>query len=137
YRSANPSIGSARLDGFVDRKRLSRPGTRRGPGFRGCRPKRIARWQAERQQRDRAQIHTAGRDVGLTNSRLMATQADRQPGIGETYISTGSVYLCAVALLPLGLPASDPFWAAAAEPWTAARAWSGKPFPIDKAIEPR
>jgi hypothetical protein len=57
-----------------------------------------------------------------------------QPGIGEPYISTGSLYLCAVALLPLGLPASDPFWTAAPEPWTSARAWSGQPFPIDHAL---
>ena len=57
-----------------------------------------------------------------------------QPGVGESYISTGSLYLCAVALLPLGLPASDPFWSASAEPWTAARAWSGRPFQIDKAL---
>jgi hypothetical protein len=57
-----------------------------------------------------------------------------QPGAGEAYISTGSLYLCAVGLLPLGLPASDPFWAAPAEPWTSVRAWSGQPFPIDKAI---
>jgi hypothetical protein len=57
-----------------------------------------------------------------------------QPGIGERYISTGSLYLCAVGLLPLGLPASDPFWAAPAEPWTQQRAWSGQPFPIDKAL---
>ena len=56
-----------------------------------------------------------------------------QPGIGETYISTGSVYLCAVGLLPLGLPENDPFWAAPAEPWTQKRAWSGEAFPIDKA----
>jgi hypothetical protein len=57
-----------------------------------------------------------------------------QPGVGETYISTGSLYLCAVGLLPLGLPPSDPFWSAPAEPWTSARAWSGQPFPIDKAL---
>jgi hypothetical protein len=57
-----------------------------------------------------------------------------QPGIAERYISTGSVYLCAVALLPLGLAPSDPFWASAAEPWTSARAWNGQPFPIDKAL---
>jgi hypothetical protein len=56
-----------------------------------------------------------------------------QPGIGESYISTGSVYLCAVGLLPLGLPEDDPFWAAPAEPWTQKRAWSGAVFPIDKA----
>jgi hypothetical protein len=57
-----------------------------------------------------------------------------QPGVGETYISTGSLYLCAVALLPLGLPASDPFWASASQPWTTAKAWSGQPFPIDHAL---
>jgi hypothetical protein len=57
-----------------------------------------------------------------------------QPGIGETYISTGSLYLCAVGLLPLGLPATDEFWSAAARPWTSAKAWSGQPFPIDHAL---
>jgi hypothetical protein len=57
-----------------------------------------------------------------------------QPGVGETYISTGSLYLCATGLLPLGLPASDPFWADPAQPWTSVLAWSGKPFPIDRAI---
>ncbi len=57
-----------------------------------------------------------------------------QPGVGERYISTGSLYLCAAALLPLGLPADDPFWTAPAEPWTAQRAWSGGTFPIDRAI---
>ena len=56
-----------------------------------------------------------------------------QPGIGETYISTGSVYLCAVGLLPLGLPESDPFWSAPEAPWTQKRAWSGEAFPIDHA----
>ena len=57
-----------------------------------------------------------------------------QPGVGERYISTGSLYLCAAALLPLGLPADDLFWTAPAEPWTGQRAWSGKPFPIDRAL---
>ena len=60
--------------------------------------------------------------------------AGHQPGIGERYISTGSLYLCAMALLPLGLPASDPFWADAPEAWTAKRAWAGLDFPIDHAI---
>jgi hypothetical protein len=57
-----------------------------------------------------------------------------QPAVGERYISTGSVYLCAVALLPLGLPPEDPFWSAPAVPWTSQRAFSGQPFPIDKAL---
>ena len=59
-----------------------------------------------------------------------------QPGIGEPYISTGSLYLSAVAFLPLGLPASDPFWASPSQPWTSVKAWSGRPFPIDHALSP-
>jgi hypothetical protein len=57
-----------------------------------------------------------------------------QAGIGERYISTGSLYLCSFGLLPLGLPATDPFWALPAEAWTAKKAWTGQPFPIDKAL---
>jgi hypothetical protein len=57
-----------------------------------------------------------------------------QPGVGETYISTGSLYLCSVAFLPLGLPASDPFWSDAAVPFTQQRAWNGQAFPIDHAL---
>jgi hypothetical protein len=57
-----------------------------------------------------------------------------QPGVGETYISTGSLYLCSVALLPLGLEPSDPFWSAPAQPWTSVRAWSGQAFQIDHAL---
>jgi hypothetical protein len=60
--------------------------------------------------------------------------AGHQPGIGERYISTGSVYLCAFAFLPLGLPPADPFWADPSVDWTAKRAWAGKAFPIDRAI---
>jgi hypothetical protein len=54
-----------------------------------------------------------------------------QPGIGESYISTGSLYLCSVALLPLGLPPTDDFWTGAPQSWTSVKAWSGQPFPID------
>ena len=57
-----------------------------------------------------------------------------QPAVGETYISTGSLYLCSVGLLPLGLPAGDEFWSAPPQPWTSVRAWGGQAFPIDHAI---
>ena len=57
-----------------------------------------------------------------------------QPGLGERYISTGSLYLCAVALLPLGLPAADLFWSGLDVPWTARRVWNGEAAPIDHAI---
>ncbi|GAB2711599.1 DUF2264 domain-containing protein [Arthrobacter bambusae] len=50
-----------------------------------------------------------------------------QPGIGEAYISTGSLYLCATVFLPLGLPPEHPFWQGETD-WTAKRAWAGEPF---------
>jgi len=59
-----------------------------------------------------------------------------QPAVGESYISTGSLYLCSAAFLPLGLPATDPFWSGAPVPFTQQRAWSGQPFPIDHALTP-
>lgn len=57
-----------------------------------------------------------------------------QPGIGEPYIATGSLYLCSAAFLPLGLPSSDPFWCDPPMEWTSKRAWSGKEIPIDFAL---
>lgn len=54
---------------------------------------------------------------------------------GETYISTGSLYLCSAGLLPLGLPPSDAFWSAPAEPWTSQKLWSGESLPADHAIK--
>jgi len=57
-----------------------------------------------------------------------------QPHLGESYISTGSLYLCSTALLPLGLPPSHPFWAAPAEEWTSRRLWGGDDAPADHAI---
>lgn len=51
--------------------------------------------------------------------------AGAQPGLGENYISTGSLYLCATAFLPLGLPATDPFWTGPATATTWQQAWSG------------
>lgn len=57
-----------------------------------------------------------------------------QPGLGETYISTGSLYLCSAAFLPLGLPASDPFWSAPAAKTTWQKVWSGEDLPADHAI---
>ena len=68
------------------------------------------------------------------NGWLQIGFCGHQPGVGETYISTGSLYLCSVGLLPLGLPATDEFWSAPPQPWTAVKAWSGQPFPIDHAL---
>ena len=58
-----------------------------------------------------------------------------QPGVGERYISTGSLYLCAAGLLPLGLPAERSLLVGTRRALDAPkRAWSGQPFPIDKAL---
>jgi hypothetical protein len=61
--------------------------------------------------------------------------AGHQPGLGETYISTGSTYLCSVALLPLGLPADDAFWSTPPVKTTWEKAWAGENLPADKAIK--
>ena len=60
--------------------------------------------------------------------------AGQQPRIGEAYITTGSLYLCAVGLLPLGLPASDEFWTAPSADWTAKKIWSGEDIAADHAV---
>jgi hypothetical protein len=60
--------------------------------------------------------------------------AGHQPRLGEEYVSTGSLYIAANALLPLGLPASHPFWSAPPAPWTAQRLWSGADLPKDAAL---
>ena len=57
-----------------------------------------------------------------------------QPALGETYISTGSLYLCCAGLLPLGLPAADEFWSAPPAPWTAQKLWAGTDLPADHAM---
>jgi hypothetical protein len=59
--------------------------------------------------------------------------AGHQPGLGETYISTGSLYLCSAAWLPLGLPSADPFWSQPPQPWTSQIIWSGKNLQADHA----
>ena len=61
--------------------------------------------------------------------------AGHQPNIGEGYISTGSLYLCSAAWLPLGLPPTDEFWSGPPQPWTAKKAWSGVDIPTDHAID--
>jgi hypothetical protein len=61
--------------------------------------------------------------------------AGSQPTLAESYISPGSVYLASFALLPLGLPAEDPFWSAPAADWTSKQVFGGQGAPpIDKAI---
>lgn len=69
------------------------------------------------------------------NGWLQIGLCGHQPEIGETYISTGSLYLSSVAFLPLGLPVLDPFWSAPAADWTAKKIWSGQDVKTDHAIK--
>ncbi len=57
-----------------------------------------------------------------------------QPGIGEGYISTGSLYLCSEAFIMLGLPEADPFWQGKDLPWTQRKIWGGEDVPTDHAL---
>lgn len=57
-----------------------------------------------------------------------------QPELGESYISTGSLYLCTQVFLILGLSPKDTFWQAPNQDWTARKIWSGKSIPIDHAL---
>jgi hypothetical protein len=71
------------------------------------------------------------------NGWLTIGLAGHQPGIGERYISTGSLYLCAVAFLPLGLAADHAFWTGPDIPTTAMRAsadWHIASYPIRCAL---
>jgi len=54
-----------------------------------------------------------------------------QPNTADWYTNNGSLYMTTLAFMPLGLPATDSFWTAAAEPWTQVKAWGGKDFPKD------
>jgi hypothetical protein len=57
-----------------------------------------------------------------------------QPSIGETYISTGSLYLCTTGMVALGLPALHDFWTAPASDWTARKVWKGVDVKNDHAL---
>ena len=59
----------------------------------------------------------------------------RQPGVTDSYTNNGSLYLTSLVFLPLGLPADDPFWTSAPQPWTQQKAWSGEEFPKDHAYK--
>jgi hypothetical protein len=69
------------------------------------------------------------------NGWLTIGLSGHQPELGEGYISTGSLYLCATVFLPLGLPPEDSFWLGEEAAWTSKQIWSGGPGTIDKAYK--
>jgi hypothetical protein len=68
---------------------------------------------------------------GWLNIGLYGWQND----IADVYNTTGSLYLCSVILLPLGLPHTDAFWTSPNQMWTAKKAWSGAEVPNDHAVD--
>jgi len=58
-----------------------------------------------------------------------------QPGLADFYITTGSLYLCTDVFLPLGLPATDEYWTAPAQPWSAVKIWGGQDAKVDHAAD--
>ena len=65
---------------------------------------------------------------------LTVGYAGRQLNMSESYINTGSEYLCTFGLLGLGLPLSDPFWSEPYTEWTNLKAWKGFEVPCDHAL---
>ncbi len=61
--------------------------------------------------------------------------AGHQPGLAEPYISTGSLYLCSLGFLPLGLEEGHPFWTDPAEDWTSKKIWNGENLKRDEALK--
>jgi hypothetical protein len=70
-----------------------------------------------------------------SNNWLVLGFNGHQPMIADTYTSTGSLYMATFAFLPLGLPASNPFWADTASDWTSKKAWSGQATKKDYKVE--
>ena len=61
--------------------------------------------------------------------------AGHQPEMADSYISTGSLYLCTLGFLPLGLPASDPFWTSPYTEWTNKKGWKGNSIKKDYKVD--
>ena len=69
------------------------------------------------------------------NGWLTVGFAGHQVTMTETYINTGSQYLCCSVFIPLGLPADAPFWSGPTMEWTNLKAWGGQTVPRDKALK--
>jgi len=74
------------------------------------------------------------KDVFDSNGWLQLGFAGHQPIMADQYTSTGSLYLCTVGFLALGLPATDTFWTAPPADWTSKKAWKGQPFKKDYKV---
>jgi hypothetical protein len=59
------------------------------------------------------------------NGWLQIGFCGHQPALGESYISTGSLYLCLSGFLPLGLAPTHEFWSAPDALWTSQKIYAG------------
>jgi hypothetical protein len=71
-------------------------------------------------------------DKGFLNLGLVG---DEQAAISDFYTNTGSLYITSLVFIALGLPATDAFWSDTFTEWTQRKAWSGKPFTKDYAVD--
>lgn len=91
-------------------------------------------------QQVRAALYTVikkqleAKDTFDPNGWLRVGIYGHQPGVGENYISTGSLYLCSEGFLILGLPETDEFWQGADLPWTQVKVWRGEDVHTDHAL---
>ena len=80
-------------------------------------------------ERQLSQKNTFDKDgwlrVGYTGSQIR---------MSESYINTGSEYLCCAVFCALGLPADDPFWANPSVDWTAKKAWNNQEVLTDHSM---
>jgi hypothetical protein len=70
-----------------------------------------------------------------SNGWLVLGFNGQQPMIADQYTSTGSLYMATLSFLPLGLPASHPFWTDAPADWTSKKAWQGQPTKKDYKVD--
>jgi hypothetical protein len=59
---------------------------------------------------------------------------NQQQSLADYYSNTGSMYITSLVFLALGLPVTASFWSDPFTEWTQRKAWSGKPFPKDYAV---
>jgi hypothetical protein len=71
------------------------------------------------------------RRAGLTQARRPGLPA----GSAGNLHATGSLYICLMGLVHLGLPADDPLWADPPAPWTQQLIWSGADVQHDRSLE--
>lgn len=70
-----------------------------------------------------------------SNGWLQLGLTGNQPMIADYYTCTGSLYICSLGFMALGLPETDSFWSSPAADWTSKKAWSGQPFQKDYHVD--